>query len=47
MDGPDPRFAQNRYTNIPRDMGRCHDQCGVRSGSPQESLCYDVLVVSE
>ena len=29
MDGPDPRFAQNRYidryTNIPRDVGPCAD----------------------
>ena len=25
----------DRYTNIPRDVGRYHDQCGARSGSPQ------------
>ena len=27
----------HRYidTNIPRDVGRCHDQCGARSGSSQ------------
>ena len=25
------------HTNIPRDVGRCHDQCGACSGSPQ--LC--------
>ena len=23
------------HTDIPRDVGRCHDQCGARSGSPQ------------
>ena len=31
--------ADKRYTqpdtNIPRDVVRCHDQCGARSGSPQ------------
>ena len=34
----DKRYTQpDRYihTNIPRDVVRCHDQCGARSGSPQ------------
>ena len=33
MDGPDPRFAQNRY--IPRRVGHRANQCGARSVSPQ------------
>ena len=32
------------HTNIPRDVGRCHDQCGARSGlAPMTSSTWRLL----